>query len=130
MPTPRKTTNITPVQEQKQLAKRIIDLRKVKGWTQTELAEKIGISRNLYSNYELGRTHMTDEIIIALAKVFKVSTDDILGISKNNKEQQTISSVRIVKRMQQIEKLSSNDQKVILRTIDNYLKGANQTTDD
>ena len=41
------------------LADKIIDLRKKNGWSQEELAEKLGVSRQAVSKWEkIGRAHV------------------------------------------------------------------------
>ena len=101
-------------------------LRKERGLTQSQLAEKVGITRNLLANYEMGRTHLTDESIILIAKALNVSTDQLLGIREPSEVTQ-VPSVRLVRRMQKIAQLPQPEQKAILKTIDTFLKGANFT---
>lgn len=64
------------------LAERIKDFRKQKGYTQVELAKKIGISRDLLSSYELGRIRIYDEMICRLSIALEISTDSLLGMEK------------------------------------------------
>lgn len=56
----------------------IRNLRKRNHMSQDELAEKLGVSRQSVSLWENGQTQPTIENIIALAKVFNVSSDEIL----------------------------------------------------
>ena len=56
-------------------------LRNARKLTQTELAKRIGISNGAISAYELGTRMPSYEILIKLAQVFKVSTDNLLGFS-------------------------------------------------
>lgn len=53
-------------------------LRKEKGWTQEDLASQIGISRQALSKWELGSATADTENVIALSKLFGVSTDYLL----------------------------------------------------
>jgi transcriptional regulator with XRE-family HTH domain len=123
MPRPRKESEPTIEPILLEVNKNLTQLRKERGLTQLQLAEIIGISRNLLANYELGRTHLTDETIILIAKALNVSTDRLLGIETKKKKQTNIQSIRLVKRMQRIEKLPTIEQRAILKTIDTLLKG-------
>ena len=67
-------------------------LRQGKKLTQTEFADKIGISRGTYAHYEINKRHPDYQTLIKIAKFFDVSTDYLLGVTDNpsrdeNKEQ-------------------------------------------
>lgn len=53
--------------------------RKKHGYTQQEVADKLGITRSSYAQYEIGRNTPTTESIIMLAELYKCSTDYLLG---------------------------------------------------
>ncbi len=61
------------------LYENIKKLRKKSKMSQEELAEKLGVSRQSVSLWETGQTQPTIDNIIALAKIFNTSTDEILG---------------------------------------------------
>ncbi len=63
------------------LSDNIRNYRKQNNLSQDELAEKLGVSRQSVSFWETGQTQPTIDNIVALAKVFNVSTDMILGNS-------------------------------------------------
>ena len=60
---------------------RIRDLREDNDITQKELAEYLHIKQNTYSQYENGQRQLPIDILIALSKYYKVTTDYILGLS-------------------------------------------------
>ena len=61
---------------------RITDLREQNGWSKAELAERIGIDASRMGRIESGETkNVGDDVILALAKAFGVSTDFLLGVS-------------------------------------------------
>ncbi|EHJ56994.1 hypothetical protein HMPREF9318_01811 [Streptococcus urinalis FB127-CNA-2] len=55
--------------------------RKKRGFTQQEVADKIGINRGSYSNWENGKREPTLENVVKLAKLFKTTTDFLLGVT-------------------------------------------------
>lgn len=72
-----------------EIGKTIQDLRKRKGLSQEELAEKIDVSRQAVSKWENGSSVPDVEKIIALSDFFQVSTDYMLKgkeTEKNIKE--------------------------------------------
>ncbi len=60
---------------------RIRDLREDSDLTQKEVASYLRIKQNTYSQYENGQRQLPLECLIALAKLYKTSTDYILGLT-------------------------------------------------
>ena len=52
---------------------RLKKLRKEKGLTQEQFAERIGIKRNSYTNYEIGRNVPIDAVIHAICREYGAS---------------------------------------------------------
>ena len=105
------------------LGQRIARLRKERGYTQLELAEKIGIIRELISNYERERLRPNYEMIMRLSLALGVSADQLLGLKKQKNSGYT-PSLKILRRMKKIEALPPSQQKALLKTLDTFLKGA------
>ncbi len=59
-------------------ADKLIDLRKKNGWTQEDLAEQMGVSRQSVSKWESAQSIPDLEKILRLAQLFGVSTDYLL----------------------------------------------------
>lgn len=64
---------------------RIKDLREDNDLTQAEVAEYLHIKQNTYSQYETGMRQLPLECLVALAKLYKTSTDYILGLTQEKK---------------------------------------------
>lgn len=62
-----------------ELNKNIYRFRKEKGFSQEKLAEKINVSRQTISNWELGETAPNPEQLMLLSKVFQKSIDELVG---------------------------------------------------
>ncbi|MBR7081646.1 MAG: helix-turn-helix transcriptional regulator [Oscillospiraceae bacterium] len=60
------------------LADKIIDLRKKNGWSQEELAEKLGVSRQSVSKWESAQSIPDMGKILRLSELFGVSTDYLM----------------------------------------------------
>lgn len=56
------------------------ELRKEKKLTQKELAAKIGIKQNSYSDWETGKNEPNLENIVKLAQLLDTTTDNLLGL--------------------------------------------------
>ena len=62
-----------------ELSKNIYNLRKKNVFSQEYLAEKLNVSRQTISNWELGETSPNPEQLLLLSKTLEVSTDNLLG---------------------------------------------------
>ena len=60
------------------LADKIIDLRKKAGWSQEELAQQLGVSRQSVSKWEGAQSIPDIDKILQLSRIFGVSTDYLL----------------------------------------------------
>lgn len=60
------------------LQERVKQLRKEHGWSQGELAERVGGDPAQISRYENGRITPSADAVVKLAEVFDVSTDYLL----------------------------------------------------
>jgi transcriptional regulator with XRE-family HTH domain len=61
------------------LGRRIADLRAKLGWTQQELAERIGVSRVALSHVEAGMSDPGERTVTLLAGVFKVEPHELVA---------------------------------------------------
>lgn len=65
------------------VAERIKNLREQKGFTQAELAKKLGITRSSVNAWEMGISVPSTQYIVELANMFGVSTDYLLCVGKS-----------------------------------------------
>jgi len=108
------------------IGQRIARLRKERGYTQIELAKRIGITQTNISDYETGRLKLSDEMVARLSLALGVSADIILGL-KGRRRAEAASSVRILKRLKKISSLPTQQKKALLKTIDLMLKGTSSS---
>lgn len=57
----------------------LIKLRKGKSWSQEDLAEKLGISRQAVSKWEVGTSKPDIDNVIKISKLFEVSIDELVN---------------------------------------------------
>lgn len=62
-----------------ELGKNIFTLRKEKGFSQENLAEKVNVTRQTISNWELGETSPNPEQLILLSGALDISIDELVG---------------------------------------------------
>jgi transcriptional regulator with XRE-family HTH domain len=105
------------------IGQRIAGLRKERGLSQLDLAERIGISRQLVASYERGRVRLYDEMVARFAIALGVSADEILGLNQaESKEMKTHPSLRLTRRLRELENLPEQKKKKILNTLDDLIR--------
>ena len=62
----------------------LISLRKLNGYSQGQVAEKIGITRQAYAKWENGSTVPDIDKVSQLAKVYSISIDSLMGENGNS----------------------------------------------
>ena len=116
---PSKPTYATPV-DHKAIGKRLREIRQRRGVTQVELAHQLGMRQALLSEYELGKLRLHGGLIVAFARALNVSADEILGIREPKRAADIDRG--LAKRVHEISKLPKSNKKLLLRTIDAFLR--------
>ncbi len=57
-------------------------LRQQEGYTQQQLAAKLGVTKSVISYYELQERAPSPEVLIRLSYIFHVTTDYLLGLEQ------------------------------------------------
>lgn len=105
-----------------EFGKRLVKLRKTAGYTQTELANELGVTQRMISYYEGHAEYPPSAMIPKLATLLGVSADELLGIKPIKKGKQP--DTRLQRRFQQIQKLPTKDKRQITQLIDTFIKAA------
>jgi len=114
---------LPPIHTDESIGERLTRIRKDRGYTQVELAEKIGIIQSLVSSYESGALKLSAEMAVRFAMALEVATDDLLMPDKKaNGKNGKKPSRKILRRLEKIETLPRTQQTAVLKTIDNALE--------
>ncbi|KEZ94301.1 helix-turn-helix transcriptional regulator [Nonlabens ulvanivorans] len=101
------------------IGNKITQLRKEKGWSQSELAKQIKASREAIGKYERDEAIPSVETAKNIADVFDVSLDYLVGdVLKPSFDK------RMVKRLQDMELLSERDKDHLFALLDAFLRDA------
>ena len=106
--------------------KRLFAIRKTRGLTQVQLAEALGTTQRVISYYETEAELPPSTVIIPLARVLEVTTDELLGLKPTEPNgNNSVQKQRLWKRFQKMEVLPTKDQRAVIRLI-NSLAGSAQ----
>ena len=83
-------------------------LRKAAGMSQTDLANRLHMTKSVVSYYELLERSPSPDVLIKLADIFHVTTDYLLGITH--------------RKMIDVSDLSDDDVRLLLLTIETLRK--------
>lgn len=106
------------------------DLRTAANLTQKQLAEKCNVAQSCIALLEKGRSEANITTLIALAKVFGVSIDYLVGledefgnkIATENTEQTAIISSEERELLSKYRRLNDTKKELIKQTIDIFVK--------
>ena len=85
-------------------AENLRKLRRERGFTQEQLAEKMGVSFQTVSRWETGVVYPDIELLPVIADFFEVRVDELLGCTKEDKDK------NLQKRWEEYEKLSDPEK--------------------
>lgn len=100
---------------------RVAQFRKDKGMTQKELAERLGVSQPVVSDYENDVIRLRADVVVELAKLLGATTDEILGLKAQARSVAGLKNRRLSRRLQAIDALPKRDQEALLRSIDAFI---------
>ena len=107
------------------IGQRLARIRKERGYTQVELAKKIGIIQTLVSDYETDRLRLSAEMAVRYSMALDITVDDLLAPkTAANRKNCKQPSLKLVRRMEEIEKLPPRQQTLVLSALDSMLRGA------
>ena len=97
-----------------EIADRLVKLRKKYGYSQEELADKLGLSRQAVSKWERAEASPDTDNLICLAKLYGVSLDELLATDEDVDT--------IVKEQVKEEKETPKDDRIVINDDGVYLK--------
>jgi transcriptional regulator with XRE-family HTH domain len=100
---------------------RIAQMRRDKGLTQKELAERLEVTQPVVSDYENDVIRIPADVIGKIARVLEVTSDELLGLRSAERGRAGVKNRRLSRRLQAIDALPKRDQEALLRTIDAFI---------
>jgi DNA-binding XRE family transcriptional regulator len=104
------------------LGAHISELRKEIGMTQAELARALGVSQQTVFAYELGDRRVSVLIVAKLARVFEVSVEALMGMTRLPRPAHRRLSPAGMRHAERYQQLSKTEQRFVKKIMDVLLK--------
>ena len=97
------------------------NLRKNRGWSQGQLAQKIGADLQRISKYERGVMWPTMELMVRIAKAFEVSVDYLI----RDEESAAIGKIKnqtLLHQIEEVNNLPDEELQTVISFLDAFIK--------
>lgn len=108
--------------DKESLGQRLARIRKERGLTQKDVAERTGLIQVLVSDYERGRLRLAADMIVRFAVALGITTDELLRPKSRKTPPPRKISRKVLQRLERIESLPPYRQRALLTTIDSFLQ--------
>jgi transcriptional regulator with XRE-family HTH domain len=102
-------------------SKRLRELRKQQGLTQTELGNLVDLHYTLVGRYESGSSMPSAETLISLAEILNVSIDYLLIGNTVDVATSNLKDKDLLKMFKETEKLNNKDKELVKQILDSFL---------
>lgn len=106
--------------DDKAFGARLQQIRKRRGLSQVEVAQRLGIHPSLISQYERGYLRLHGALLVRLAQILTTTPDAILAMRPARDDGDAVDR-RFLRRLRKIGGLSDHDKRLLLGTIDAFL---------
>ena len=112
----------TIMSQKNKLGSRIAELRKVKAWSQSQLAEKVGISYAQIGRYETKGSQPSAEVLKKIAEALDTSVDFLINGNTEDKANAVLNDAEVIRYFKEVDNLPSDDKTALLRVIGGFLR--------
>lgn len=112
-----------PTKEAPPFGAKLAELRKLRGLTQPQLADELGVSLDMLIYYERRATNPSADFVKKAAAFFNTSADELLGHVVQNKRKSGPPSA-LEQRLTAVRQLPREKQKLVLQVLDTFLRDA------
>ena len=99
---------------------RLAELRQRRGLSQTALGSAVGVTKRVIVYYEGDGAQPPGAMLVDLARVLGVSTDELLGVTPL-RDTPRPKVARLLKRLERLADLPPAEQRAVLKVVDGFL---------
>lgn len=103
------------------LGKRIVQLRKQKNMSQTDLAKMVGVSYAQIGRYEIKGAQPPAEVLKKIAEVLGTTVDYLVSGDSDEKARTTLNDAELLQQFKAVQQMDDEDKRVIKTMIDAFI---------
>lgn len=103
------------------LGQRIIELRKKKNLSQTDLAQMVGLSYAQIGRYEIKNAQPPAEALRKIADTLGTTVDYLINGDTEEKAKAALQDTRLLQLFKAVESLNDNDKNIITEVISTFV---------
>jgi transcriptional regulator with XRE-family HTH domain len=111
-----------PTKEAPEFGKRLSALRKARGWTQSDMAQRLDTTIKMVAYFEREATNPTQKTLQKLSEVFEISSAELLGQEEYKKQNKPGPASKLEQLTAELSRLPRSKQKVIVDMLEGFLK--------
>ena len=104
------------------LGQRIIALRKQKEWSQTDLANEVGVSYAQIGRYETKGAQPPAEVLKKIAEALDTTVDFLVNGSTEDKANTYLKDPEVIRYFKEVDNLPEEDKNALLRVISGFIR--------
>ncbi len=108
--------------QKNKLGNRIIELRKNKNWSQSQLADKVGISYAQIGRYETKDAQPPAEVLKKMADALDSTVDFLINGSTADKANASLQDAEVIRYFKEVDNLPNEDKSALLRVISGFIR--------
>jgi transcriptional regulator with XRE-family HTH domain len=108
--------------QKNKLGDRITELRKAKAWSQTLLAEKVGVSYAQIGRYETKDSQPPAQVLKKIAEAVETTVDFLLNGNTDDKAKASLNDAEVIRYFKEVDNLPIEDKSALLRVISGFLR--------
>jgi transcriptional regulator with XRE-family HTH domain len=108
--------------QKNKLGSRIIELRKAKNWSQSDLAAKVGVSYAQIGRYETKDAQPPAAVVKKIADALDTTVDFLLNGNTEDKAKASLVDAEVIRYFKEVDNLPADDKSALLRVIGGFLR--------
>jgi transcriptional regulator with XRE-family HTH domain len=114
--------NLPDMSQKNQLGTRITTLRKAKNWSQSQLADQVGISYAQIGRYETKGAQPQAEVLKKIAEALDSTVDFLVNGDNTDKAKASLQDAEVIRYFKEVDALPQEDKSALLRVIAGFIR--------